>query len=137
MAKSLNKVQLIGNLGRDPEMKFTPSGRNVATFTVAMNRTWKNGEGQEQSHTEWVNLEAWGRAAEIINQYAKKGSKMYVEGRLQTDRYTPAEGGADKFFTKVVVQEFMFLGDGRNSGERHAAEEPEGVNVPAEEDIPF
>jgi single-strand DNA-binding protein len=136
MAKSLNKVQLIGNLGRDPEMKFTPSGKNVATWTMAMNRAWKDASGAEQSHTEWVNLEAWGRAAEIINQYANKGSKMYVEGRLQTDRYTPANGGDDKFFTKVVVQEFMFLG-GNNGGERHTAEEPEGVNVPAEDDIPF
>ena len=137
MAKSLNKVQLIGHLGRDPEMKFTPSGKQVTQGTIAMNRSWKDEGGTQHEETEWVNWEAWGRAAEIINQYAGKGSKMYLEGAMRTDRYTPQGGGEEKFFTKVVVREFMFLGSNGNGAPTGPMPAEPAAEAPAEDEFPF
>jgi single-strand DNA-binding protein len=136
--KSLNQMQSIGNLGKAPEMHFTPSGRQVTTGSIAMNRQWSNADGTKSEKTEWLNWEAWGKAAEIINQYATKGSKMFLQGRIETNRVEGRDGGADKYFTKLVVTEFMFL-SGSNAGERGEAGEPdESVAViPVEDDIPF
>lgn len=108
MARSLNKVLIIGHLGRDPELRYTPSGRAVATFPVATNRTRKDEEGETQEETEWFNLVLWGRLAEIAHQYLTKGRKVYAEGRLQTRSWEDAEG-QKRYRTEVVVEEMLML----------------------------
>ena len=104
---ALNRVQLIGNLGKDPESKFTPTGKKVAHFRLAVNNRWKTGEGETKEYTEWINIEAWGRLGEICQQYLKKGSLVYIEGRLKTETY--ANEGETKYFTKVVALAMQML----------------------------
>jgi single-strand DNA-binding protein len=111
----LNKVMLIGNLGRDPEVRSTPSGQTVTTFSIATSRKWKNRDGQQQDETEWYNIEAWGRLAEICGQYLQKGSKVYIEGRGKTDSWDDKESGQKRYKFKVVAQEMKML-DSRGSG---------------------
>jgi single-strand DNA-binding protein len=123
---SVNKIILIGNVGKDPEMRYTPSGQAVTKFSLATTRKWKNNDGEPKSRTTWFNIEAWGRMAETLNEYVKKGSRLYVEGRLEVDEYD--KDGEKKYFTKVVVGEFQFLSS-RDS------EEPE--EELSEEQIPF
>lgn len=98
---ALNRVQLIGYLGRDPETRYTTNGRAVCSFSVAVNRRWKSAEGESREATEWFNIEAWGRQAEICQQYFTKGTLAYIEGRLQTDRYE--RDGDTRYSTKVVA----------------------------------
>ena len=113
---ALNRVQLIGRLGKDPESKFTPTGKKVVHFSIAISNRWKNKEGQSQEYTEWVNVEAWGRLGEVCQEYLKKGSLVYVEGRLKTDKYESE--GENKYYTKVVALAMQML-------DRKPAEEPE------------
>ena len=122
--KGLNKVQLIGNLGNDPEIRLTPKEKKVATFQMALNRTYKDPEGRTIEDTEWVNVEAWEPLANIIESYLHKGSKVYIEGRLKTEKYK--KNGETKYFTKVVVRDMLMLGSSRNGGAD-----------PDEDDIPF
>lgn len=148
---SLNKVMLIGNLGRDPELKYTPSGQAVVTFTLATTRKWKDKEGNDKEDTQWHNIKAWGRLAEIINQYAKKGRQVFVEGRLEHRQYE--QDGQKKYFTEVVIDingVFQLLGQRRDEG---GGSEPSFEEAPAssrgysaapkggvggdEEDLPF
>jgi single-strand DNA-binding protein len=104
---ALNRVQLIGRLGKDPEGKFTPTGKKVTHFSVAISNRWKNKEGESQEYTEWVNVEAWGRLGEVCQEYLRKGSLVFVEGRLKTDRYE--NNGETKFYTKVVALSMQML----------------------------
>jgi single-strand DNA-binding protein len=104
---ALNRVQLIGRLGKDPEGKFTPTGKKVAHFSVAISNHWKTKEGEAKEYTEWVNVEAWGRLGEVCQEYLKKGSLVFVEGRLKTDRYE--DKGEIKFYTKVVALSMQML----------------------------
>ena len=106
---ALNRVQLIGYLGKDPESKYTPTGKKVTQFSVAITNRWKGREGDPKEFTEWVNIEAWGRLGEICGEYLKKGSLVFLEGRLKTDRYE--DKGEPRFFTKVVTQNIQFLSD--------------------------
>ncbi|HLO16992.1 MAG TPA: single-stranded DNA-binding protein [Anaerolineales bacterium] len=99
---ALNRVQLIGRLGKDPEGKFTPTGKKVTHFSLAISNRWKSKEGDAKEYTEWVNVEAWGRLGEVCQEYLKKGSLVFVEGRLKTDKYE--DKGETKFYTKVVTQ---------------------------------
>lgn len=122
---ALNRVQLIGRLGKDPESKFTPTGKKVAHFSVAVSNRWKSRDGETQESTEWVNIEAWERLGETCQQYLKKGSLVYVEGRLKTDKYE--DKGETRYFTKVVAQMVQFLPDGR-------AAEPLGDQTGADEE---
>ena len=108
---TLNRVQLIGRLGKDPESKFTPTGKKVAHFPVAISNRWKGSDGESKEYTEWVNVEAWGRLGEVSQEYLRKGSLVYVEGRLKTDKYE--DKGETKYFTKVVAQMVQFLSDSR------------------------
>jgi len=108
---ALNRVQLIGRLGRDPESKYTPTGKGVTDFPIAVSNHWKTREGEARESTEWVNIETWERLAEICDEYLAKGSLVYVEGRLKTDRYE--DKGEIKYFTKVVAQTVQFLSEGR------------------------
>ncbi len=112
MSRGLNKVQIIGHLGRDPEMRYTPSGRPVTTFTVAVSRSWNTVDGERHNETEWFNVVAWGNLAEICKQYLNKGQQVYVEGRLQTRRWDDKEG-AKHTSVEVVANEMMMLGDRR------------------------
>ena len=104
---TLNRVQLIGRLGRDPEGKFTINGRRVIHFSVAISNRWKNRDGETKEYTEWVNIEAWGKLGEICQEYLKKGSLVYLEGRLRTERYE--DKGDTRYFTKVVALQMQML----------------------------
>jgi len=104
---ALNRVQLIGNLGKDPETRFTPSGKKVCNFSLAVNRRFKSSEGEIKESTDWFNVEAWGRLGEFCQEYLSKGRLVYVEGRLQTDRYE--QGGEIRYFTKVVISNMQIL----------------------------
>ena len=115
MSKSVNKVILVGHLGKDPEVKYTPSGTPVAKFTLATNERFKDKDGNWQDRTEWHSLVAWQRTAEIIGEYCKKGSQIYVEGRLKTDSWDDKETGQKKYRTDIVVNELILLG-GRGGG---------------------
>ncbi|HZQ91099.1 MAG TPA: single-stranded DNA-binding protein [Terriglobales bacterium] len=123
MAKSVNKVILIGNLGKDPEVKFTPQGTAVAKFTVATNSRFKDKtSGDWQERTEWHNVVAWERLAEIAGEYLKKGRTVYIEGRLQTRSWDDKETGQKKYMTEVVANDLVLLGgrDAVGGGEMRA-----------------
>jgi single-strand DNA-binding protein len=110
MGRGLNKVLLIGNLGRDPELRYTPSGKPVTSFSLAANRNWVSADGERHDETEWFNVVAWGNLAEICNQHLNKGQKVYVEGRLQTRSWE--DGNGQKHFrTEVVANEMIILTD--------------------------
>ncbi|OGM31180.1 hypothetical protein A2803_01750 [Candidatus Woesebacteria bacterium RIFCSPHIGHO2_01_FULL_44_21] len=109
MARSLNKVTLIGNLTRDPELRYTPSGTAVTTFTIATNRQWKTESGDSKEDAEFHRVVAWDKLAEICAQFLKKGKQAYVEGRLQTRKWQTKEG-EDKYTTEVVISEMILLG---------------------------
>jgi single-strand DNA-binding protein len=110
MSRGLNKVMVIGHLGRDPEMRYTPSGRPVTTFSVATTRAWHSADGERHEETEWFNVVAWGSLAEICNQHLRRGQQAYVEGRLQTRRWDDAEG-KKHYATELVAKEIIMLGD--------------------------
>ena len=118
--KSLNKVQLIGNLGKDPEVKYTPQGTPVAKITLATNERFKDKDGQWQDRTEWHNVVLWQRLAEIAGEYLKKGGKVYIEGRLQTRSWDDKTSGQKKYMTEVVASDLILLG-GRGEGSSEAA----------------
>ena len=111
---NINKLIIAGRLGKDPEMRTTPNGKNVTQFTVATNRTWKDGNGQKQEFTEWVNCVAWGKTAESINTYFKKGKEIYCEGRLQTRSWEDQEG-KKHYRTEMIVDNFQFVGYDKDS----------------------
>jgi len=130
--RGLNKVMIIGQLGRDPEMRYTPSGRPVTSFSVATTRSWTSSDGDRREETEWFNVVAWGNLAEICKQYIHKGQPVYVEGRLQTRGWEDPEG-KKHFRTELVANEVIILGDRRvESSEEGAVEE-----LPSEDEFPF
>lgn len=131
MSRGLNKVMIIGNLGRDPEMRYTPSGRPVTTFSVATSRTWNTSEGEKHVETEWFNVVAWSNLAEICKQYLAKGQQVYIEGRLQSRHWDDQEGNKHTS-VEVVANEMIILGERREAGE--ATAESESVE---EEEFPF
>jgi len=116
MSRGLNKVMIIGHLGRDPEMRYTPSGRPVTTFSVAVSRSWNTSDGERHAETEWFNVVTWGNLAEICKQYLTKGQQVYVEGRLQTRRWEDKEGNKHTSI-EVVANEMMMLGDRRDANQ--------------------
>ena len=114
MARGINKVILVGNLGRDPEMRYTPSGTAVANVTIATTDAWKDKQsGDKQERTEWHRVVFFNRLAEIVGEYLKKGSQVYVEGRLQTRKWQD-QGGQDRYTTEIVANDMQMLG-GRDS----------------------
>ena len=115
MPKSVNKVILVGNVGKDPEVKFLPSGQPVANFTLATSDRFKDKAGEWQDRTEWHNLTAYQRLAEIIRDYVKKGTKLYVEGRIQTRSWDDKTSGEKKYRTEVLVNDLVLL-SGRGEG---------------------
>ena len=142
----LNKVMLIGNLGRDPEVRSTPSGQPVANFTLATSRRWKDKNGQRQEQTEWHNIVVWGKQAEIAGQYLTKGKQIFLEGRLQTRSWEDRTSGEKKYRTEVVCDNFHMLGQrgggaemdsGMSGGGPSYDEGMGGGGAPEDDDIPF
>jgi single-strand DNA-binding protein len=131
MARSVNKVILIGHLGKDPEVKYTPSGTPVAKFTLATNERYKDKEGNWQDRTEWHNLVAWQRTAEIVGEYCKKGSQIFVEGRLRTDSWDDKETGQKKYRTEIVINELVLLGGRQQSTGEEGGGYSRGKSAPA------
>ena len=115
MAGSLNKVQLIGNVGRDPEMRYLPAGEAVTTFSLATNRRWRGDDGQAHEQTEWHSVVAWRRLAEQCGEYLARGRQVYVEGRLQTRSWDDAATGQKRYRTEVVAERMVLL-DSRGAG---------------------
>jgi len=128
MAKGLNKVMVIGHVGRDPEMRYTPSGKPVTSFSVATSRSWTNSEGERRQETEWFNVVAWGNLAEICKQHIRKGQQVYVEGRLQTRSWEDHEG-KKRFRTELVASEMILLGERRGAPEAAESTDEEGEEV--------
>ncbi|MFO7166951.1 MAG: single-stranded DNA-binding protein [Chloroflexota bacterium] len=127
MAKDLNKVMLTGYLGADPEMRYTPQGSAVTTFRVASGRTWKSADGTQHDDTEWFRIVAWEKLAEICNQYLSKGTRVYIEGRLQTRKWQD-QNGQDRYTTEVIAQDMIILSP---RGERQAVP----ADVDSDEDL--
>jgi single-strand DNA-binding protein len=157
--KSVNKVILVGNLGKDPEVKYTPQGTPVAKLTLATNERYKDKDGNWQDRTEWHNIVLWQRLAEIAGEYLKKGGKVYIEGRLQTRSWDDKQTGQKKYMTEVVANDLVLLGGrGEGSGggdfgggssrvasaggsnnfdQRPPEPEPAGAGPITDDDIPF
>jgi single-strand DNA-binding protein len=156
--KSVNKVILIGNLGKDPEVKYTPQGTPVAKLTLATNERYKDKDGQWQDRTEWHNVVLWQRLAEIAGEYLKKGGKVYIEGRLQTRSWEDKQTNQKRYMTEVVASDLVLLGGrgegtgvtagysrgaagGNNFDQRVPESEPvaagAGASPISDEDIPF
>ncbi|QBF82751.1 single-stranded DNA-binding protein [Shewanella maritima] len=114
-SRGVNKVILVGNLGRDPEVRYMPNGNAVANFTIATSESWKDQQGQPQERTEWHNIVMYRRLAEIAGEYLKKGSKVYIEGKLQTSKWQDQNTGQDRYKTEINALEMQML-DSRNSG---------------------
>jgi single-strand DNA-binding protein len=126
----VNKVILIGNLGRDPEVRYTPGGQAVANFTVATNENWTDKQGQKQERTEWHKIVVWGKLAELCGEYLSKGRQAYIEGRLQTREWTNKEG-AKQYTTEVVANQVVFLSGGERGQGRGASRQ--GGGAPADD----
>jgi single-strand DNA-binding protein len=142
MANGLNKAILIGNLGRDPEVRYTPSGLGVANFSIATSETWTNKEGEKETRTEWHRIVAFGRLGEICGEYLSKGKQVYIEGRIQTRDWEDKDG-IKRYTTEIVASQMIMLGS-RDAGEPLRAEGPgfkgsqdSPINAPEDDDIPF
>lgn len=142
--KSLNKATLIGNLGKDPELRYTSSGVPVATFSVATNEQWKDSDGNVQERTEWHNIVAWQKLAEICAEYLKKGSKVYIEGRIQTRSWDDKNTGQKRYITEIIASDMIMLDSKGNSGrgatdavESEKAREPRTPEAEEKDDLPF
>jgi single-strand DNA-binding protein len=139
---SLNKVMLIGNLGKDPELRFTPSGRAVARFSVATSDAWTDQQGQKQERTEWHNIVVWGKQAETCGQYLSKGRQVFIEGSIRSRQYDDKEG-QKRWITEVNAQRVQFLGGGRGEGQGRGmpagggGEEAPPAPMPEDDDVPF
>ena len=138
----LNMTQIIGHLGRDPEVRYTPDGTAVANLAVATNETWKDGQGQRQERTEWHRVVLFARTAEVAGEYLKKGALVYIEGRLQTRKWQ-GEDGQDRYTTEIVAERMKMLGgkgerDGQAGGAADASARTTATPTqPFDDDIPF
>jgi single-strand DNA-binding protein len=130
---SVNKVILVGHLGKDPELKNIPSGKAVCNFSVATTESWKGQDGKKQEQVEWHKIQTWGKLAEICGEYLKKGSLVYLEGRIQTREWTDKEGGK-RYTTEIVCDRMQMLG---SKGDSKPAPKEEPVQEPDEDSIPF
>ena len=147
MGTSLNKVLLIGNLGGDPEIRSTPNGAQVASFRIACSESWKDPNGQKQERTEWVNVVAWRKLAEISQKCLQKGMQVYIEGKIQTRSWDDKNGGGKRYATEILADEIKMLGakpEGDRTPRRVAEEGDETGYAPgftpnqeSEDDLPF
>ncbi|WP_018949011.1 single-stranded DNA-binding protein [Thioalkalivibrio sp. ALMg11] len=139
--RGLNKVQLIGNLGNDPEMRETPNGVKIANISIATSERWKDASsGETKEKTEWHRCVAFNKTAEIIGQYVTKGSQVYIEGKLQTRKWQD-QSGTDRYTTEIVVNDLQMLGggsgNGSSSGNPPSDSAPANEGAPADDNIPF
>jgi single-strand DNA-binding protein len=145
----VNKAILIGNLGKDPELRYTPGGQPTASFSLATTDRWTDKNGQKQERTEWHNIVAWGKLAELVNQYLKKGRSAYVEGRIATRSWDDRDGNK-KYRTEIVANQIQFLGggpgqssggdavhDAPESASKAGGEPPADAGAVVEENLPF
>ena len=140
----VNKAIILGNLGKDPELRFTPNGRAVARFPVATTERWTDQNNQRQEHTEWHNIVVWGKQGETCSQYLAKGRQVYVEGSIRTRSYNDKDGNK-RYMTEIVARDVRFLGGAGGGGQARASEggfvPPPGEEgpppIPPEEDTPF
>jgi single-strand DNA-binding protein len=130
MSRGLNKVMIIGRLGRDPEMRYTPSGKPVTTFSVATHRSWNTSEGERRTETEWFNVVAWGNLAEICKEYLAKNRLVYIDGRLQTRHWDDSEGNKHTSI-EIVANEMIMLDERRDNEQSPEAASNE------EDEFPF
>lgn len=145
---SVNKVILVGRLGKDPEVRFTNTGSAVGNFSMATSEIWNDREGKRQERTEWHNIVVWGKQAEHCGQYLAKGREVYVEGSIRTRSYDDKNTGAKRYITEIVAQRVQFLGggggtrltpeaDGGHADDTSMAGGMGGGQAPADDDIPF
>lgn len=133
----VNRVIIVGNVGRDPEVRSTQGGLAVANFSVATSRRWNDKNGQKQEQTEWHSCQAWGKTAELIGQYVTKGRQIYVEGRLQTRSWEDRNTGEKKYKTEIVVEEWHLLGRDPNAQQAAGYGEDGGAPAGDDDEIPF
>ncbi len=136
---SVNLAILIGNLGKDPELRYTPSGAAVASFSMATTEKWKDKDGQLAERTEWHNIVCWGRQAEVANEYLKKGSPVYIEGRIQNRSYDDRDGNR-RYITEIVCRRLQLLGSrgGGGGGSSSQSSDPSDSDIPeTDDDLPF
>mgnify|MGYP001824976582 CR=1 FL=1 len=137
MARGVNKVIAVGNLGADPETKYMPSGVACSTFSVAVSEKWTDKQtGEQKERTEWIRAETWGKLAEIVAEYLRKGSQVYIEGSLRTDSWED-EAGNKKYMTKVRVDQMQMLGGKGDGGQRQPAPQSPPQQDEFDDDIPF
>ena len=146
MPKSVNKVILVGNVGKDPEVRYSPSGTPIAKFSLATNERFKDRNDEWQERTEWHSIVAWQHLAEIVGEYVAKGSKLYVEGKIQTSSWEDRQSGEKKYRTEIVARDLLLLGlrgngggedQGPTSNENEAQRSQAGSGESGDEDIPF
>lgn len=135
MSKGINKVILVGNLGNDPELRYSQGGNAIASISVATSERWKDKNGEAQERTEWHRVKAFGKLAEIIGEYCKKGQTVYIEGSLRTEKYTD-KNGVEKYSTDIIADEMQMLG-GKPEEKRSAPKAQNRRNVPDDDDAPF
>lgn len=128
-SRGVNKVIIVGNLGKDPEVRYMPNGNAVANFTVATSESWKDQQGQMQERTEWHNIVMYRRLAEVAGEYLKKGSKVYLEGKLQTSKWQDQQTGQDRYKTEINASEMQML-DSRGQGEQQQTQQQRPVQAP-------
>jgi single-strand DNA-binding protein len=133
---SVNKVMLVGNLGKDPELRFTASGRAVARFPMATSESWTDNDGNRQERTEWHNVVVWGKEAESVGQYLTKGRQVHVEGAIRSRQYDDKEG-QKRYITEIISQRVTFLGSGRGEGTAARDTSTDMPAPPEDADIPF
>lgn len=142
---SVNKAILLGNLGKDPELRYTPAGKAVATFSIATSERWTGADGQKNENTTWHNIVAWGKQAEVMKEYLAKGKQVYLEGRISNRSYEDKDG-AKKYISEVIVQNFSFVGNksdnagGGNNGSGSGPKDQGSHQPPLNEDdddLPF
>jgi single-strand DNA-binding protein len=146
MPKSVNKVILVGNVGKHPVVRYSPSGTPVANFSLATNERFKDRNDQWQERTEWHSIVAWKRLAEIVGEYVAKGSKVYIEGKIQTSNWEDRQSGERKYRTEIVVRDLLLLGPRGTSDDDHqGSTDSENEDQPSQagsaeivdEDVPF
>jgi len=137
MSKGLNKCTFVGNIGKDPEVRFTPAGMQVTSISIGVNESWKDKQGVKQERTEWINCTAFDKLAKVIGDYLKKGAKVYIEGKMKTDKYQ-AKDGTDRYSTKIIISDLLML-DSRPKPEAPQQSFDQGVpqDIPFDDDIPF
>ena len=136
MSRTLNKVMLIGNVGKDPDINFTPSGVKVAQFRMATSETWKDKEGAIQEHTDWHTIVAWRGLADVVEKLVHKGSRVYVEGRIQTRSYDDKEG-QKRYVTEIVADNLLLLDAKKENGHSNGESHGEPAEEKSSDDIPF